>query len=413
MNNLSRNDKISFFLLKVYTLLVASFSALEILRLANLYNIAELNKVVTLLVGIPAVLLVLVKFKSNLIKYSFFNALLLILLLFGVLFGFAYGNKSYYVVADAATVSIAISMLFLFSSIDVRKEALNRYLLYSSYLLLLASFLGISFGYIAVYIFGKEVYFSFGSVAMLLPATYFLVFKKRISLFLSILTIVAGGKVGVILSFIVIFFFYQVAKRRISLSRVILASMIAISLVAFVSNSYISSIEQPATGVVGKLKSYSYDTFKNYSADQILNFGGGRLAEVYHSWNKFSSYDGLPLITGAGFGFVYDNYYRGSVLKDVHNVHISFITLTLRHGVLLVIIFYLSLILLFKRLYKSLFIISPSKNYQVLLLFCLGSFVFSFTAFNLFATLFNWIFLGILVREHKRIVTLNIRNGGC
>ncbi len=406
MNSI-KNDLYAFNLLKLYTFIVAVISSLEVLRLSGVYNIAELNKLTTLLIGIPATFIVFSKLTSSSLRQSSFGVLLFVLIVDGILLGMIYNHDLYYIAADIATVLFSLVFLYLFSSIKIDILSLKRYLKWAANILLVMSVLGIASNYIAIFIFNQKIYFSFGGVSLLLPLSYYLIYKQRLLTVFTILTIVAGGKVGVMVAAFIVIIFQFWGERGIAMHRVFIASIVSILFIGLLFSSFVSLESEVSgglsEGVLGKLRAYSYTSFIEKTDEEMINFGGGRFSEVFYSWSKFSTYSGFPLLTGAGFGFVYDSYYLGVEQKDIHNVHLSFVTILLRHGVILGGIFYVLFICFFIKYYDKIFRKYFIVQYQVLYLFCIGSFVFSFTAFNLFATLFNWMFIGLLLGVDKNI----------
>ncbi len=392
-------------LLKVYAALCAFLSAVEVVRLMAIYNTAELNKVGLFIIGIPALLYMVHQVSGSRPRVCQLALWMLVLLLSGIFFGLLYGNDLRHLLSDTLTVLFSIATLILFSSQRFSPRQIGSFLSFASWWLLVGNMISIAAGYIAVFIYHQRIYFSFGGFDLLLPLSYFLVYRRWTLAACAIATVLVGGKVGVVLGAGLLGLLYLCTLLRLPFLAVgTLFLLLTAGLVAAAALSVdleTISFGPVAEGVITKLRSYNPMKLMDMSRDEVLNFGGGRVAELYYSWNKLMSYPGVPLLTGGGFGFSYDMMYRDELFENVHNAHVSLATLVLRHGIILTGILCLLMIRFFRKAYLHVYISGADSAYQVLFLFLWGSFFFSFTAFNIFVCLFNWAFIGMLIAKQQ------------
>src|SRR5690606_5750273 len=97
---------------------------------------------------------------------------------------------------------------------------------------------------------------------------------------------------------------------------------------------------------------------------------------------KFNQLTLFPYLLGGGAGFTYDMYYMGEFRPNMHNTHFSPVSLVIRYGVPLTLLFYILILISFSRLYNQLlYFQQENKMARMMYYYCIGAFVFSFTAF--------------------------------
>jgi len=211
-----RNRSLAINVLWFYTLISALVSAFEVVRLAGVFNIAQLNKYVSVLVFFPVAYLFVVLMLAQRSRIPPLGWVIVLMVAWGAVFGLLFANDYFYIASDAFTVLLAFFLLIVYSAYSFRSEDLENYLSTAAHLLLWCNILGILAGYAAGMLYGKSVYLSFGGVALLIPFSYFLVYKKYLLLGISCVTVFMSGKVGVMLGAGGIFFVYIAARYGIS-----------------------------------------------------------------------------------------------------------------------------------------------------------------------------------------------------
>jgi hypothetical protein len=254
-------------------------------------------------------------------------------------------------------------------------------------ILLCAEILNVSFGYILVYL-GYSFYFSIGTVYALFPLSYFLVKRNYLFVFVTALIIVLGAKAGVIFSMVMVLMIYFMKNMK-GIGKVVgivfVVSFVSMVILLKENNPDIRLLEI----VFRKFDYYNPVGFftgeKPFS--EFINFGGGRVSEIYYSISKsFDEQGWFFLLFGGGAGFTYESIYLEE-LYEVKNAHFSPVSLLTKYGIAAVILFYFYG---FKKLRFSV----KSENINIMSYFVCGSLFYTLTAFTVFTNLLFWFFLG-------------------
>jgi hypothetical protein len=154
---------------------------------------------------------------------------------------------------------------------------------------------------------------------------------------------------------------------------------------------------ETALPVIVKMQDYNYFHYRESNKDAD-KYGAGRMLEITESFDTFDRLSGLPYIFGGGAGFLY-NISIDNAFQATHNVHFSILNMLEKYGLILSMLFYFYWVrLLYTNCRYCLSIQNRDfrMTFRVMIAFCVGMFVFSFTAFTIFVELYPWFFLGFM-----------------
>ena len=388
----------SFWPIKIYSFFVIVYFSLSPLRTFGVYqalNITKISVVVTLVMSV-----FVWGWTSRKIYKDSMTVLLLFMLNVSVVIGLLRRNDMYYIVSDFFSLLAALCVYSFSGSLRINPINAKIVIGYVSSGLWFVSLAVVCVDYFFTYYMGIPSYLSYGESYMLLPFSYFLFNKKKFKVISLFFCIFLGGRVGVFLGCIAVCIAYFVMNSRtVSMKKLIFFSLFLFSCLNIVM--YCVKDYSPEYGValpiVNKLQNYNYFHF-NESSQDLGQYGAGRMSEIEESFNAFSNLAFFPYILGGGSGFLY-NLSVLDVVEATHNVHFSVLSIVEKYGFILAAMFYFYWI---KILYINFEYYSLIKNLErknifgVMLAFCTGMFVFSFTAFTVFVELYPWFFLGFM-----------------
>lgn len=389
-------------------------SPLTIVRLTGVFNAAVLVRLFLPLVFICFIIFLWEKSKKK-ITIDGFTMFLLGSCFYGVVVGLLRTNDLYFIVADTASIIIACTIYLVSQQTVVYPLKLKNIFDVLAYAMVCSESLTVFTGYFLKFI-GVSFYMSLGNVMALFPFVWFLANKRYMWAMTMSIIIVLGGKVGVLLALLTIILIHilLVFKKKIKFLLVYgLVMLIAVNMTLF----SIKDIKFSGTGFFGAaLSKIQYqnpyrltvkDIFLESDTDDLESYGGGRVREVVYSMAKLTKMNYWPIIAGGGHGFSYDLFAGGEVLYDVHNVHLSPISLLVKYGLILTISYYLGILLLFRKFYRYLLNNHNDPIPFALFYFCVGNFIFSFTAYSIFVVGVFWFFMGFLkniTSENKQVI---------
>ena len=389
--------------LLTYMLMLVIMSPLTIVRLTGLFNAAVLVRIILPLVFLSFLVFIWEKCKSR-ISLDVFSYFLLIVCFTGSLFGALRSNDPYLIIADTGAILIASVIYIVSQQPNIYPLKLKKILEIFAYAMFASESLTVLLGY-ALKFMGVTFYMSLSSVLALFPIAWFLSTRRYRLVLAMFLVVMLGGKVGVMLSALVIILVHLLLLKRLSLKYLLVGGFlffIAINATLF----SIKDVEFSETGPFGAtLSKIQYQNPYSLTVEDILlegedqnveEYGGGRVAEVIFSMSKLLSLGNQPLLTGGGHGFSYDYIVGGVIFNDVHNVHLSPVSLLVKYGLIVTLLYYVCTILLFNKYYRYLITYSNEPLVFALFYFCVGNFVFSFTAYSIFVVGLYWFFLGFL-----------------
>ncbi|WP_417319148.1 hypothetical protein [Emcibacter sp.] len=401
-----------------YMATLVVMSPMALVRLTGLFNAAVFVRIILPLLFVGAMIFLWHKVRGRL-KVDGFAWFLFSLCFYGFFWGFFRSNDLYVIVADTASILIALAIYIVSQQRVVYPLKLETYFNFFAYAMLIGDSITVLIGYILRYS-GFPIYMSFGNVMALFPFVWFLATKNYKWAAVVFFVIVLSGKVGVMMAVPVIVLAHILLAYKKSLGSLVVYGillLVGINVLLFA----IKDIKFTESGVFGAaLVKIQYQNPYRITIEDIQfqgddsdnnaqEYGGGRVGEVIYSLKALSEMNYKPFLTGGGHGFVYDFYEPGRVLKDIHNVHLSPISLTVKYGVILTVFYYLGVLFLFGRYYKFLLVYDKNPMPFAMLYFCVGNFIFSFTAYSIFVVGVFWFFLGFLRNIASTENTIKIR----
>jgi len=270
----------------------------------------------------------------------------------------------------------------------------NRTFSIMSKILLTAEIINVIFAYTLVGL-GYDFYFSIGTIYVLFPFSFYLIRKNYLAATVAGITVLLGAKAGVIISLAVLLTIYLVKNFKMFFrkSGVFFIVIVIFSILILQEYSFRFSVLDK---FLWKMEYYNPIGFitgeRPYS--ELIDFGAGRVAEVYFSIVKSFEEQGLNFIFfGGGAGFTYVVEYMQYV-AEVKNVHFSPVSLLTKYGLLAVILFY-------SKITSSLCFSYKNNELLVISYFLLGSLVYTLAAYTVFTNLLFWFLLGNLTRYKK------------
>lgn len=386
---------------KFYLYMVLFSLAFSPLRTFGVFNVQSLNNLLVPLITV--VLFFIWLLKLNYKVYVDRLTLSLLLMFFqGLIVGIFREANLYYLLSDLFAIFAALFTYNVCSLLQIKVQDMIVLLSRISKLIVFLSSIVIATDYIITYFFQSYSYLSYGDYLALIPFSYFLFYRNKLLLFLTVGMIFFGAKVGAMISAIGIFFTYLLLTKARKLSPGILIIIVVILLSFSTFLLYYFRSYEPEThslfgDIIAKIQGYNY-FYYNQANVNTDNYGAGRMIEITSSLQAFSILPGLPYLFGAGAGFTYEANRFGA---EIHNVHLSIVNIFEKHGIILAILFYVEWL---RALYKSYKItlrtidVQAKKLSGVMCCFCVGAFIFSFTAFSIFVVLSSWFFLGFINR---------------
>lgn len=359
-------------------------------RLNGWFNVAELGKFngIVLLILFFSSFLYINQGRIRDIKVGFLGGFFFLIIPQGIITGWVLGNAVFDILSDAIVLILSALIFLFYRNLGANpEEDLNVSLIRISKLFLLCDVINVIVSYILKFS-GYNFYFSVGSPFTLLPFVVFLLKEDYAKCSLVFLLILLGGKVGVIFSAVSVLIYF-VFKKDIKSS----IYLCVLSLLFLLFSSYLTNFGF-FTSVSNKLQYYNPEVVfsEDFTLEQFLNFGGGRVSEVYYAIKGF--YENLGdfgYIFGSGFGFKYEQSYFGyeTLTKNVHFTPVSILT---KSGIIAVFVFYFYLI---KYSFKK----QTTEELNIMRLFIFSMLIYSLTSYVIFHNLLIWVFLGILSRR--------------
>lgn len=213
---------------------------------------------------------------------------------------------------------------------------------------------------------------------LLFPLAYYLSYKNKLWL-VTALTILFGGKRGVMISAIAVFCYFYFFDKRRSVRSFIVVILAGVFLSAGI---YFTTSPARIAMLPTALQRVAVRFMKvNPFSDQMDLHSDGRLDEIEGALEKFSQ-NPMNFLVGNGNGFAYDMYHEGELrYENRHNVHFTPVSLLTRYGVIYTTIFYLDYLWL---MFKATKYIRAKREHKFIMcctLYLVGSFVDQFTVF--------------------------------
>lgn len=396
----------------LYFLLTSIYFIATPLRTFGIFEALLLTKFFLPIVMGAMFLIWITKLKKILFKDKM-TFLLTLMFFQSLLVGVLRGNDRYYLISDLFTLFAAFFTYSFSSTIAINFVTLRFLFKIIANCFLIVGGLVIGIDYFLIYFLGMEAYFSFGESYLLFPFCYYLFHKLKFRFYLTTLLIFFGGRVGLLLACGGSFFIYYLLSHNYKVTRKTLLFWVVIILLTINALMYTIKDYQPNTGflsnVLTKLQNYNYFHYATEYND-LENYGAGRVAEIINSMQAYSALPGYPYLSGSGAGFVYDLEVDHMTIVT-HNVHFSILNIIEKYGLPLTIMFYSAWISLLYQSYAVAYSLKKTllnNVFGVIGCFCIGMFVFSFTAFTVFIELFPWFFLGFINNSTRNEVNKNI-----
>lgn len=216
------------------------------------------------------------------------------------------------------------------------------------------------------------------SNSLLFPLSYFLAYKKKWWIAVSI-AILFGGKRGVMISAVALLCYFFVFDKRRSIRAII--AVIFAGVIVSAGLYFTESPEHiallPTSFERVALRFMRVNPFSDYYDPH----SDGRLDEIESALNSFDL-NPMNIIFGRGNGFTYDVYHNGVLrFSDNHNVHFTPVSFLTRYGIIYTAVFYINYLWM---LFKSTKRIRRDPNHQFIMcitLYLVGTFVDQLTAF--------------------------------
>lgn len=388
--------RFKFFIYFIYIVLFLELitDAISLLRLTQIFNTSLITRffIIIPLLFISLVMLInLSKVKLNLI-----SIFVLFMMLYGVLLSTFYwqNNNSfnysgYYLTTEFISIFSALSAFLYVYNINFKKKdatkIIEKTLDFFSIIILIIATINVLLGYILNYFTSYTSYLSISGKFLLIPCGWFLLNSKHGNYLFTTFIILLGGKIGVLISSILMTVFIVKYKYKIKSLYFFIFFIFSI-LFLFLSLYIIKDIN--GIGVIDKING-NYNIF-NLDINNIIGFGGGRLIEVF---SVFNDYTYANYLFGKGIGFEYLDITDS--LNYIHNVHITPLGLVSKFGLLFTLGIYIFII----------YILFKKKNNNIITVFfksiVIGMLIFSLTEYSFFVNLILWISLGYLSNISK------------
>ena len=237
---------------------------------------------------------------------------------------------------------------------------------------------------------------SASDIAMLFPLLYFFVQQRHFPVLLIFLLLVLGGKVGPLLSILVVWGVFYLL--RFSVSAVFYSSVIC-CLIFWLIVNFSYDIWSGFLPILTKFRIFFTEEFTLADLDILDKYLlGGRLSEIFGSMSIYKE-DLVLLFSGPGVGYTYD-LYRDGVLEQSnrHGVHMSPVSLLTIYGAFYTVIFYgyMSYII-----FKCLRVMKENRSkFQVMAaMFVIGNLVNSFTVYSIWSVLLFPMSIGLVLNK--------------
>jgi hypothetical protein len=378
-----------------YILLHLAFAVLIIpIRLLGIFNTAYVVIPIGLVISFVIALNYYVSSRGK--GLGWIEIIILTYPLLTIPLAFINGHPINYIITDTLKPILWIGVLGFFKNVSLDEKIYIKSISNVINFFALCSLITVVL-VLSLIIFGVGVRASASDVTMLFPLFYFYVKGNVVGLFILLIVLLLGGKVGPLFSVVLVFFlliFIRISVKNIFLivGATIISLVIMLNFDYEIWRGFFPFLSKFDLVFAGNISSEDFDTLDNA-------FFGGRLAEVFSSIVIYVEKP-LLLITGPGVGYTYDLYRSGSLYDmNHHGVHFSPVSLLTIYGGFYTLVFYAYFSLLFFRALK-IFRKHDSGIKKLAAMFFIASFFNSFTVFSIFSILLFPMCIGLLLNRN-------------
>lgn len=243
-----------------------------------------------------------------------------------------------------------------------------------------------------------------GGLAGFLAMCYFLP-RSRPATSLGFLTVVLSGKRGVLVAAIAAFVTrlslpaVRIRNGGISMTTLVASAVVTIVAAFTIAWSQVDAANELADWLEYRVGSISTALFST-DEEARLAAAGGRYEEVEAILSDFTSID---WVVGKGFGYRIGFAQNDEFADEIHQVHFSPATLTVRFGLPAAAIFIGSILFVLVQAWRHRLVAlrdgasgGVTIQFETTLYYAIGGALISLTAFSIFSDLFFMLFIGLL-----------------
>jgi len=380
-----------------YSILIAIFLyyAIEpVLTLFWLYGVADIIWVSKVLnVGV-VVCLTAVLFARGRMVVDRLSAWMALMLIAGIIVGLTRGNSATFALSHLFYISFALVLYTGFRSLQLADVDARRVLRGFSVVLFFSA-VG-SLLYFWAIMLDKGYYPGLGLATLLIPFSFFLIRRNYVGALVCMLALLASGKRGVFIAFLIVVLVYFGMKRIRSFSTLAVISGCCLAMVLGLSFWALLQFDSsyPALSKWSVINPLSEET-------DVEVGSSGRWTEILRAYEAFSQ-TALGWIFGAGLGFKYQWWSDSGHWDydpDRHYLHMSYLNYLFQYGIILTTVF---LVLIYKILAIAYTYIRDHPNdivSHVLFLYVIGKLTHAVFGFVLGADPLLWAALGMLAQR--------------
>ena len=370
-------------------------------RLMGIFNTAYIVLPISLAVSLVISFQYFIINKAKGLSYS--DIFIAFYPLFLVPIGLVNEHLPNYIITDTLKPILWVGIIGLFKSVNIDNTSYMKAIYRPVLILSFCSLTTVIFvNYLILTVGGVRA--SASDITMLFPFFYFFVNKLYLFTILFLLLLIMGGKVGPLLSVLVVLALFYVVRAK---PKTILIGSVISCLLFFVLLNFDYEQWRKFLPILSKFRLIFEGGFSINELDAIDKYLlGGRLAEIFGSMSVYKD-NFFLLFSGPGVGYTYD-LYRDGILEQVnrHGVHFSPISLLTIYGAFYTVVFYGYLSYVF---FKSLKIIKKNQSkFQVLAaMFFIANLINSFTVYAIFSVLMFPLSIGLVLNKSNQ---LNVRS---